>query len=86
MAIARAREGISAGQSPFGSIIVLEGRLVAATHNTVWLDTDPTAHAEVNNLRRGGQRAEDDRPEGLRALLDLRALPDVPGGDPLGEG
>ena len=50
-AIEEARVGIEAGQSPFGSVAVREGRLVAATHNTVWLDTDPTAHAEVNCLR-----------------------------------
>ena len=50
-AIAQAREGIAAGQSPFGSIVVRDGCAVAAAHNTVWLDTDPTAHAEVNNLR-----------------------------------
>jgi tRNA(Arg) A34 adenosine deaminase TadA len=51
LAIARTRDGIAAGQSPFGSVIVYEGRVIAATHNTVWLDTDPTAHAEVNALR-----------------------------------
>lgn len=50
-AIEKAREGIAAGQSPFGSVIVRGGKIVAASHNTVWRDTDPTAHAEVNNLR-----------------------------------
>lgn len=51
LAIDKTREGIALGQSPFGSIIVREGAVVAATHNTVWRDTDPTAHAEVNCLR-----------------------------------
>ena len=51
LAIDKTREGIAAGQSPFGSIIVRDGAVVAATHNTVWRDTDPTAHAEVNCLR-----------------------------------
>ncbi len=50
-AIEVARAGIAAGQSPFGSVIVKGGEVVASTHNTVWLDTDPTAHAEVNCLR-----------------------------------
>jgi len=50
-AIRAAREGIAAGQSPFGSAIVRDGQVVAAAHNTVWGDTDPTAHAEVNNIR-----------------------------------
>ena len=50
-AIGAAREALAAGQSPFGSVIVREGQVVAAAHNTVWCDTDPTAHAEVNNIR-----------------------------------
>lgn len=44
-------KGIDAGQSPFGSVIVQHNAIVAATHNTVWLTTDPTAHAEVNCIR-----------------------------------
>ena len=50
-AIAAAREGIAAGQSPFGSVIARESVVIASTHNTVWRDTDPTAHAEVNCIR-----------------------------------
>ena len=52
LAIATARDGIAAGQSPFGAVVVKGGVVVASTHNTVWRDTDPTAHAEVNCLRR----------------------------------
>jgi tRNA(Arg) A34 adenosine deaminase TadA len=51
MAIQKTREGIVAGQSPFGAVIVRDGRVVAATHNTVWRTGDPTAHAEVNCIR-----------------------------------
>jgi tRNA(Arg) A34 adenosine deaminase TadA len=51
LAIKKAQEGIASGQSPFGSVIVQAGRVVAATHNTVWRDGDPTAHAEVNCVR-----------------------------------
>jgi tRNA(Arg) A34 adenosine deaminase TadA len=51
LAIAKAVEGIAAGQSPFGAVIVRDGAIVAATHNTVWRDGDPTAHAEVNCIR-----------------------------------
>jgi tRNA(Arg) A34 adenosine deaminase TadA len=50
-AIEKAREGIAAGQSPFGAAVVKNGKVVAATHNTVWRDTDPTCHAEVNAIR-----------------------------------
>src|SRR5947208_1490822 len=51
LAIEKTREGIAAGQSPFGSAIVRNGEVVAVTHNTVWKTTDPTAHAEVNCIR-----------------------------------
>ena len=61
MAVQKAREGIAAGQSPFGAVIVRGSEVVAAAHNTVWRDCDPTAHAEVNAIRqaaRGLQRIE----------------------------
>lgn len=50
-AIAACRQGIEAGQSPFGAVVVRGGRVVATAYNTVWRDVDPTAHAEVNVLR-----------------------------------
>jgi tRNA(Arg) A34 adenosine deaminase TadA len=50
-AIEKAREGIEAGETPFGAVIVCDGRLVSIVHNTVWRDTDPTAHAEINAIR-----------------------------------
>jgi guanine deaminase len=55
LAIAKTREGIAAGQSPFGAVIVRDGAVVAATHNTVWKTCDPTAHAEVNCIRSAAQ-------------------------------
>jgi tRNA(Arg) A34 adenosine deaminase TadA len=54
-AIRITREGIAAGQSPFGAVIVKDGVVVAATHNTVWRNTDPTAHAEVNCIRKAAR-------------------------------
>ncbi len=54
-AIGVTREGIAAGQSPFGAVIVKDGAVVAATHNTVWRDSDPTAHAEVNCIRKAAR-------------------------------
>ena len=51
LAIRKTRDGIHAGQSPFGSLIVKGGEVIAVTHNTVWQTTDPTAHAEVNCIR-----------------------------------
>jgi tRNA(Arg) A34 adenosine deaminase TadA len=51
-AIAQARAGIAAGQSPFGAVVVRGERLVAAGHNEVWRRCDPTAHAEIVAIQR----------------------------------
>ncbi|HRX83365.1 MAG TPA: nucleoside deaminase [Pirellulaceae bacterium] len=53
LAIDKAREGIEAGQSPFGCAIARGDDLIAVSHNTVVATTDVTAHAEVNALRLG---------------------------------
>ena len=36
---------------PFGCVIVRDGKVLAATGNSVIKDNDPTAHAEVNAIR-----------------------------------
>jgi guanine deaminase len=45
------KKGIKSGQSPFGACIEKNGRVISCTHNTVWMDTDSTAHAEINAIR-----------------------------------
>jgi len=50
-AIEAAREGIAAGQTPFGACIAKGGKPVACCHNRVWKDTDITAHAEIVAIR-----------------------------------
>src|SRR5579859_4630611 len=51
-AIECARQGIAAGQMPIGSVLVMDGKPLLTAHNTVWADTDPSAHAEMNGIRR----------------------------------
>jgi tRNA(Arg) A34 adenosine deaminase TadA len=58
LAIDAARRGIAAGQTPFGCAIAREGKVLAACHNTVWLTTDITAHAEINTLREACRRSQ----------------------------
>jgi guanine deaminase len=50
-ALARARVGVAAGQTPFGALIARGDRVVACEHNAVWAATDSTAHAEVQAIR-----------------------------------
>ena len=57
LAIDKAREGIDAGQSPFGCAIARGDDVIAVAHKTVLATTDITAHAEVNALRLGCKTA-----------------------------
>ena len=52
MACDLAIENIDRGGGPFGAVIVKDGEVIAAAGNSVTLDNDPTAHAEVNAIRR----------------------------------
>jgi tRNA(Arg) A34 adenosine deaminase TadA len=52
LAIEAARKGIRNGQTPFGSCIVKNGKVLSVSHNVVWETTDITAHAEVTAIRK----------------------------------
>lgn len=52
IAIEACREGIENGQTPFAACLVQHNRVLAVTHNQVWANNDPTAHAEVLAIRR----------------------------------
>lgn len=45
-------ESVEHGGGPFGAVIVRQGQIIATASNSVTLDNDPTAHAEVNAIRR----------------------------------
>ena len=51
-AIRLADESVAHGGGPFGAVIVKDGEIIAGNSNSVTLDNDPTAHAEVNTIRR----------------------------------
>jgi tRNA(Arg) A34 adenosine deaminase TadA len=59
LAIEKCRQGLAAGQSPFGCAIARDGKLLSCSHNTVVLSTDITAHAEVNAIREACRAAGD---------------------------
>lgn len=50
-AIRLANESAASGGGPFGAVIVKDGRIIAGRSNSVTLDNDPTAHAEINAIR-----------------------------------
>lgn len=55
MACEIASKNIDQGGGPFGAVIVKDGKIVSTGANSVTLDNDPTAHAEVNAIRRACQ-------------------------------
>ena len=51
-AIALSEESVKRGGGPFGAVIARNNKIVAEASNSVTLDNDPTAHAEVNAIRK----------------------------------
>jgi len=45
-------ESVKNGGGPFGAVIVKDGKIIAESNNTVTIDNDPTAHAEINAIRK----------------------------------
>ena len=41
---------------PFGACVVKDGKVVAVASNSVLIDNDPTAHAEINAIREACRR------------------------------
>jgi tRNA(adenine34) deaminase len=51
LALDQARAAAAAGEVPIGAAVVRAGQLLAAAHNRVERDQDPSAHAELLALR-----------------------------------
>lgn len=54
-AIRLSMESQEKGGGPFGAVIVKDGKIIAGSSNSVTLDNDPTAHAEVNAIRKASR-------------------------------
>ena len=44
---------------PFGAVIVKDSKIIATAHNEVLLQKDPTAHAEINAIRKASKKLDD---------------------------
>lgn len=51
-AIKKAKQGIAKGQAPFAACITKQGIIISQAHNLVWKNTDITAHAEIQTIRK----------------------------------
>jgi tRNA(adenine34) deaminase len=61
MALEEAEEAGRSGEVPIGAILIKEDRVIATDHNRCIELHDPTAHAEVLVLRKGGELLKDYR-------------------------
>lgn len=55
-AIRLSEESVERGGGPFGAVIARNGEIVAEAANSVTIDHDPTAHAEVRAIRLAARR------------------------------
>jgi len=69
------RDGIDAGQTPFGACIARAGQILARGHNRVWVDTDPSAHAEVVAIREACRRVGNIHLEGATLYSTTEPCP-----------
>ncbi|WP_371226428.1 nucleoside deaminase [Pseudomonas sp. QE6] len=63
-ALQLARDNIDAGGRPFGAVLVKDGLVIARAANSIHLDCDPTAHAELLTIRRAASVLGTPRLEG----------------------
>jgi cytosine deaminase len=61
LAYEEAQAGLREGGIPIGAVMVEDGRVVARGHNRRVQQGDPTAHGEMDCLRRAGRRARYER-------------------------
>ncbi len=55
-ALAQAAQAAAAEEVPVGAVVVMDGELVAESHNQPRTRNDPTAHAEILALRAAAER------------------------------
>jgi tRNA(adenine34) deaminase len=71
VALDYARRAFDAGEVPVGAIVVLDGDIIGAGHNTTEVDDDPSGHAEIKALRDAGTAFGDWRLEQSTLVVTL---------------
>jgi len=61
IAIEEARLAIDENEVPVGAVLVQDNKLIAQAHNRPITNNDPTAHAEIELLRKAGAKLQNYR-------------------------
>ena len=68
-------DSVRHGGGPFGAVIVRNGEILAVSSNSVTLDADPTAHAEINAIRKACRRLGTFRLDGCSIYSSCEPCP-----------
>jgi len=71
IAINEANIAIGKNEIPVGAVIIQNDKLIAKAHNQPILNHDPTAHAEVEVLRKAGKKLKNYRLPGTTLYVTL---------------
>ena len=71
LAIDLARKAEQAGEVPVGAVAVVDGKVIARGANSPIAHNDPTAHAEMNVLRRAAQQLGSYRLSGVTLYVTM---------------
>ena len=74
-AIALSENSVKNGGGPFGAVIAKNGIIVAEASNSVTIDNDPTAHAEVNAIRQATRALKTFNLEGCEIYTSCEPCP-----------
>ena len=71
IALREAEQAFAEDEVPVGAVVVLDGRVIGAGHNTTEDRDDPSGHAEINALRAAGEAFGDWRLEKSTLVVTL---------------
>jgi tRNA(Arg) A34 adenosine deaminase TadA len=55
IAIEEAKDSLKEGNKGFGAVLVKNGKIIAKAHDTEVTNSSPTAHAEMNAIRKAAK-------------------------------
>jgi len=75
LALTEAEQAPAHGDVPVGAVVIVDGRVVATSHNERELRGDPTAHAELLALREAAEDLHDWRLVNATLVVTLEPCP-----------
>ena len=74
-AISLSEKNIKKGGGPFGAVIVKNGKIIAKGTNSVTINNDPTAHAEITAIRNASKKLKNFSLKGCEIYTSCEPCP-----------